>query len=53
MATYVYTICGYSHENDLTPAQCPQCNSPASQFKEVDQTAGKNNWADEQRNGVG
>ena len=52
MAKYVCTICGYVHEGDQPPAQCPQCKAPASKFQEVVETAGKKTWADEHRIGV-
>ena len=47
MAKYVCTICGYVHEGDSAPAQCPQCKAPAEKFKLVDESAEKV-WADEQ-----
>lgn len=52
MAKYICTICGYVHEGDQPPAQCPQCKAPASKFQEVVETAGKKTWADEHRIGV-
>lgn len=39
------TICGYIHEGDSAPAECPVCHQPASAFEEIQeaqpQTAGK------------
>jgi len=29
------TICGYVHEGDSAPAQCPACGQPASVFEEI------------------
>jgi rubrerythrin len=47
---YVCTICGYVHEGDAPPDQCPQCAAPADKFEE--QAAGDLVWADEHRIGV-
>ena len=46
---FVCTICGYVHEGDIAPEQCPICKAPASKF--VEQT-GELTWADEHRVGV-
>ena len=51
MAKYVCTICGYVHEGDSAPAQCPQCKAPAEKFKLVDESAEKV-LADEHRVGI-
>lgn len=32
---FICTVCGYVHEGDEPPARCPQCNVPASKFKEL------------------
>jgi rubrerythrin len=32
---FICTVCGYVHEGNEPPAQCPQCKQPASKFKEV------------------
>jgi rubrerythrin len=50
MKKYVCTICGYVHEGDAPPANCPQCKAPAAKF--VEQAAGELKWADEHRVGV-
>ncbi len=50
MKKYVCSICGYVHEGDGPPEQCPQCKAPASKFSE--QTAGELAWADEHVIGV-
>jgi rubrerythrin len=47
---YVCTVCGYVHEGDSPPDQCPQCGAPAAKFKE--QVAGEMSWADEHVIGV-
>jgi rubrerythrin len=49
MKTYICTICGYTHEGDAPPANCPQCNAPAEKFEEQ---GGTMEWADEHRIGV-
>ena len=36
---FICTVCGFVHEGDSAPAKCPQCNVPASKFKELDETA--------------
>ena len=51
MAKYVCTICGYVHEGDSAPAQCPQCKAPAEKSKLEDESAEKV-WADEHRVGI-
>jgi rubrerythrin len=47
---FICTICGYVHEGEAPPAQCPQCRAPASKFAE--QTGGDRVWADEHVIGV-
>ena len=47
---FICTICGYVHEGDAPPAECPQCHAPASKFAE--QTGGDRVWADEHVIGV-
>ncbi len=32
---FICTVCGYVYEGDAAPERCPQCNVPASKFKEV------------------
>ena len=46
---YVCSVCGYVHEGDTPPAECPQCHAPASKF--VAQTGDKS-WAAEHVVGV-
>ncbi len=50
MKKFVCTICGYVHEGDAPPANCPQCKAPAAKF--IEQVAGEMKWADEHRVGV-
>ncbi len=51
MKKFVCTICGYVHEGDEAPANCPQCKAPAAKFIEkVESDAIA--WADEHRIGV-
>ncbi|MDR2473047.1 MAG: NADH peroxidase [Tannerella sp.] len=35
---WICTVCGYVHEGDEAPAQCPQCKQPKEKFKEVVET---------------
>ena len=32
---FICTVCGYVHEGDAAPEQCPVCKAPASKFKEL------------------
>lgn len=32
MAKFVCSVCGYVHEGDEAPAECPVCHAPASKF---------------------
>ncbi len=34
MKKFVCSVCGYVHEGDTPPAQCPVCKAPAEKFKE-------------------
>ena len=49
MSKYVCSVCGYVHEGDSAPAQCPQCKAPAKKF--VAQS-GDMSWAAEHVVGV-
>lgn len=49
MAKFVCQVCGYVHEGDSAPEQCPQCKAPASKFTEQ---AGDRTWASEHVVGV-
>ncbi|SFB11026.1 Rubrerythrin [Acetitomaculum ruminis DSM 5522] len=49
MKKFVCSVCGYVHEGDQPPERCPQCNAPASKFKEQ---SGDMTWASEHVVGV-
>ena len=49
MAKFVCSVCGYVHEGDSAPAECPQCHAPASKFVEQ---KGETTWAAEHVVGV-
>jgi len=49
MAKYVCSVCGYVHEGDAPPAQCPQCKAPAEKFIKQE---GELTWASEHVVGV-
>ena len=36
MAKFVCTVCGYVHEGDNPPAECPVCHVSADKFKKVE-----------------
>lgn len=46
---YVCQVCGYVHEGDAAPTECPVCHAPAEKF--TAQT-GEKNWAAEHVVGV-
>ncbi|MBQ6132239.1 MAG: NADH peroxidase [Selenomonadaceae bacterium] len=49
MAKYVCTVCGYVHEGDEPPIECPVCKAPAEKFtKQSDEMT----WAAEHVVGV-
>ena len=50
MAKWVCSVCGYVHEGDTPPEQCPVCKAPASKF--VEQKEGEMTWAAEHVLGV-
>ena len=49
MKKFVCSVCGYVHEGEAAPAQCPQCKVPAEKFVEQ---AGPKAWAAEHIVGV-
>ena len=49
MKKFVCTVCGYVHEGDAAPAECPVCHAPADKFKEQ---TGERAWAAEHVVGV-
>lgn len=50
MKKYVCTVCGYIHEGDAAPAECPICHVAADKFKE--QATDGLVWADEHVVGI-
>ena len=46
---FVCTVCGYVHEGDNPPAECPICHAPAEKFKAQE---GEKTWASEHVVGV-
>ena len=50
MAKWVCSVCGYVHEGDTPPEQCPVCKAPAETF--VEQKEGEMTWAAEHVLGV-
>ena len=46
---YVCSVCGYVHEGDSAPAQCPVCKAPASKFTAMNEEL---SWAAEHVVGV-
>ncbi|MBQ7562685.1 MAG: NADH peroxidase [Lachnospiraceae bacterium] len=49
MAKWVCSVCGYVHEGDEPPANCPTCNAPAEKFNKQE---GEKVWAAEHVLGV-
>ena len=49
MKKFVCSVCGYVHEGEAAPAQCPQCKVPAEKFNEQ---SGEKSWAAEHVVGV-
>ena len=49
MKKFVCTVCGYVHEGEAAPAECPVCHAPAEKFKEQ---TGEREWAAEHVVGV-
>ena len=49
---FICTVCGYIHEGDAAPEKCPLCKVPASKFKEMEETEGGLQFADEHVIGV-
>ena len=39
-------VCGYVHEGENPPAECPVCHAKAEKFVEVKQEEGKPQWAE-------
>lgn len=49
MKKFICTICGYIHEGNEAPKECPICKAPKSKFKEMKDEL---NWADEHMIGI-
>ncbi|NBI08859.1 NADH peroxidase [Colidextribacter sp. OB.20] len=49
MKKFVCSVCGYVHEGDAAPAECPICHAPADKFVEQ---GGEMSWAAEHVVGV-
>ena len=47
MSKFVCGVCGYVHEGNEAPANCPQCKAPAAKF--VKQESGETKWAIEHK----
>lgn len=50
MKKFVCTVCGYIHEGEEAPVQCPQCKVPGEKF--IEKKEDELLWADEHRIGV-
>lgn len=51
MKKWICTVCGYVHEGETPPEECPQCKAPSEKFEEQS-SGGSLEWADEHRIGV-
>jgi len=51
MAKWRCGVCGYIHEGDTAPAECPQCHVPAEKFVKIEEA--EMGWAAEHVIGVG
>lgn len=49
MAKWVCSVCGYVHEGDQAPAECPVCHVGADKFNKME---GEMTWAAEHVLGV-
>ena len=49
---FICTVCGYVHEGNEAPDFCPLCKAPKSKFKEMVETDGALQFADEHVIGV-
>lgn len=50
MKTFVCSVCGYVHEGESAPDECPTCKASADKFNE--KVAGNMDWADQHVIGV-
>ena len=44
-------VCGYIHEGENAPEECPLCHVGAENFEEIEETEGELTWADEHKLG--
>ena len=51
MKKWVCSVCGYVHEGENPPENCPQCSAAAEKFNEKQAVDGLT-WADEHRIGI-
>ena len=45
MAKWKCTVCGYIHEGDQPPTECPVCKQPAEKFEKIEETVSDNPYA--------
>ena len=45
MSKWVCSVCGYVHEGEEAPEQCPVCKKPASVFNKVEEKPAKSKYA--------
>ena len=45
MTKWICTVCGYIHEGEQPPAQCPVCKQPAEKFKRLEEEIKKSPYA--------
>ncbi|ADY55949.1 Rubrerythrin [Syntrophobotulus glycolicus DSM 8271] len=50
MKKFICSVCGYIHEGDQAPEQCPLCNASSDKFSVSEE--GAKQWADEHKLGV-
>lgn len=39
MSKFICTVCGYIHEGETAPEQCPVCKAPAEKFNKMEESA--------------
>ena len=44
-------VCGYIHEGENAPQECPLCHVGSENFEELEETEGELSWADEHKLG--
>lgn len=44
MKKWKCTVCGYMHEGDAPPEECPLCKAPAESFEEVKEEGSSRRW---------